>query len=176
MKWGEIIVLTFRVSSRLNKIMYENIQYGIKSLQHSLNVNADLFITVFCHILMTESKHTSLCVLKLLDCGIGRRRKAHSNTVISEISKRVVSPCFEFHTLLWHCLEVSLYQKSGDPTISYYGNHSKWHFLVVLKMNGDEWKLFAKIALQKCHFLSSVPVPVGVYNKVCGSSFQRWCN
>lgn len=39
--------------------MYENIQYGIKSLQHSLNVNADLFITVFCHILMTESKHTS---------------------------------------------------------------------------------------------------------------------
>lgn len=56
--------------------MYENIQYGIKSLQHSLNVNADLFITVFCHILMTESKHTSLCVLNPLRiCGIGRRRK-----------------------------------------------------------------------------------------------------
>ena len=55
-------------------------------------------------------------------------------------------------------------------------NHSKWHFLVVLKMNGDGWKLFAKIALQKCHFLSSVPVPVGIYNKVSGSSSQRWCN
>lgn len=39
--------------------MYENIRCGMKSLKRSQNVNTDLFVTVFCPILMAESKHTS---------------------------------------------------------------------------------------------------------------------
>ena len=136
------------------------------------------FITVFCHILMTESKHTSyMCWIPLGFVVLVGGENAHSNTVISEISKESGVAFFwvpySALTLFRRC------PYSGNLRLNYLllsGNHSEWHFLVILKMNGDGWKLFAKIALQKCHFLSSVPVPVGVYNKVCGLSFQRWCN
>ena len=125
------------------------------------------FITVFCHILMTESKHASyVCWIPLGFVVLVGEENAHSNTVISEISKESGVAFF------W----VPYTRPETQNYLLLSGNHSEWHFLVVLKMNGDGWKLSAKIALQKCHFLSSVPVPVGVYNKVCGSSFQRWCN